>query len=92
MSDVEQIKTLLRERVEQLASYLFPMGKRQGNHWCVGNITGSPGKSFKICLTGEKAGLWGDFATAEGHSRNLLDLWMHARGVDFRTALRQAAD
>jgi hypothetical protein len=61
-----------------------------GNHWCVGDVTGAPGK-FKICIAGEKAGLWGDFAESGKHSRNLLNLWMVARNVDFKTALRQAA-
>jgi hypothetical protein len=91
MSDADQVKALLLHRVEELARYLFPAGKRESCHWCVGNITGVPGKSFKICIAGEKAGLWGDFAGGE-HSRSLLDLWMQARNVDFKTALREAAN
>jgi hypothetical protein len=92
MTDVIRIKLLLRERVEEVARYLFPSGKRIGNHWCVGDITGTPGKSFKICLTGDKAGLSGDFAESGKHCRSLLDLWMAARNVDFKTALREAAE
>jgi hypothetical protein len=91
MSDAKRIKELLRDRVAELAPYLFPNGKRDGNHWCVGDITGTPGKSFKICIAGEKAGLWGDFADSGEHSRSLLDLWMAARNVDFKTALHDAA-
>jgi hypothetical protein len=74
-----------------LAQHLFPNGRREGNQWCVGSIEGEPGKSFKICIAGEKAGLWGDFADSVKHSRNLLHLWMAARNVDFKTALREAA-
>jgi len=92
MSDARQIKELLRERVAELAPYLFPNGKREGVHWCVGSVNGEPGKSFKICLTGEKAGLWGDFAESGKHARSLLDLWMNARNADFKTALREAAE
>jgi len=91
VSDALRIKELLRERVAELAQYLFPDGHREGAHWCIGSIDGEPGKSFKICVAGEKAGLWGDFADSGNHSRSLLDLWMHARKVDFKTALRQAA-
>lgn len=90
--DATRIKELLRERVAELAPYLFPNGKRDGNHWCVGDISGAPGQSFKICVAGEKAGLWGDFADSRKHSRSLLDLWMYARDVDFRTALHEAAE
>ena len=92
MSDAKRVKQLLRERVADLAPYLFPNGKREGNHWCVGDVSGTPGQSFKICIAGEKAGLWGDFAESERHSRSLLDLWMRARSVDFKTALREAAE
>src|SRR6516165_10269808 len=91
MSDARRIKELLRERVAELAQYLFPNGHREGDHWCVGSIDGEPGKSFKVCMAGEKAGFWGDFADSQKHSRSLLDLWMEARGVDFKTALHEAA-
>jgi hypothetical protein len=92
MSDAGRIKALLRERVAELAPYLFPNGHREGNHWCFGNIEGEPGKSFKICIAGPKAGLHGDFAEGEKHSTNLLNLWMRARSVDFKTALGDAAE
>ena len=92
MSDARGIKESLRHRVEELARYLFPQGRREGAHWCLGDVTGASGHSFKICLTGEKAGLWGDFADSRKHSRNLLDLWMQTRNVDFKTALREAAE
>jgi hypothetical protein len=57
MHDVEIVKREMARRVEEMAAYLFPNGKREGNHWCVGDITGAPGKSFKICVAGDKAGL-----------------------------------
>jgi Protein of unknown function (DUF3987) len=92
MIDSKNLKAVLRERISELAPYLFPNGRREGAHWCVGDVTGAPGKSFKICLAGDKKGLWGDFADAEKHSRSPLDLWMRARNVDFKTALREAAE
>src|SRR5205814_1124581 len=92
MGDAKHIKQLLRERVADLAHHLFPDGNRDGAHWCVGDITGTPGKSFKICIAGDKVGWWGDFADSAMHSRNLLELWMRARSVDFPTALREAAE
>jgi Protein of unknown function (DUF3987) len=92
MSDAKRIKELLRERVEELAPFIFPNGKREGNHWCVGSINGEAGRSFKICIAGPKAGLSGDFAGSGRHSRSLLDLWMAARNCDFKTALREAAE
>src|SRR5437660_5110630 len=92
MSDARRIKELLRERVAALAQYLFPDGHREAAHWCVGSIDGEPGKSFKICIAGAKTGLCGDFAESGKHSQSLLDLWMQARNVDFRSALREAVE
>jgi hypothetical protein len=91
IDDAKRIRELLRERVAELAPYLFPNGKRDGKHWRVANIAGDAGHSFDICIDGAKAGLWGDFAESERHSRSLVDLWMAARGVDFKTALQEAA-
>ncbi len=85
----DEIKQALLQRVEELAASLFPAGTRVGNHWCVGSISGEPGRSFKICLSGEHIGRWGDFDGAQPRSRNLLDLWIAARGVDFVSAMRE---
>jgi hypothetical protein len=95
MSEARRIKELLRERLAEVATFLFPNGHREGNHWCVGSINGEPGKSFKICIAGEKTGLSGDFDPSGNplgkHSRNLLNLWMQRFNVDFKSALREAA-
>jgi hypothetical protein len=46
----------------------------------------------KSALPARKLDCGGDFAESGKHSRSLLDLWMHARKVDFKTALREAAE
>jgi hypothetical protein len=92
MTEARRIKESLRERIVELAQHLFPNGRREGVNWCVGSVEGELGKSFKICIAGPKAGLWGDFAEPEKHSRNLLDLWMRARHADFKAALHQATE
>ena len=91
MNDAGRIKELLRERVVALAQYLFPNGHREGKHWRAGSIDGEIGKSFDICIDGANAGYFGDWARDGKHSRNLIDLWMQVRGVDFKTALHEAA-
>jgi hypothetical protein len=89
--NIAEIKEQLVQRVEQLAQHLFLHGVRIGNNWSVGSMKGEPGQSFKICVAGEKAGLWGDFDGTQKHQRSLLDLWMEKYGVDFKTALRECA-
>jgi twinkle protein len=54
-------------------------------------LGGEPGKSLKICLTGEKVGIWKDFATGES-GNNLLDLLSKVRCGDFGAACKEAAN
>lgn len=86
----KEIAKNLAQRVEDVARYLLPQGNRQGNEWCVGNISGQPGKSLKLHLTGEKAGLWCDFANGNGHSGDLLDLWAKSRNLTISEAIKEA--
>lgn len=86
--DAGQVARRLAERAEEIASYLLPLGKRQGREWCIGNVRGEPGKSLKVCTAGPKAGIWSDFAT--GEKGDLLDLWRLVRGISLSEALSEA--
>jgi hypothetical protein len=54
-----------------LADYLstlqqwLPNGKRHGQEWCVGSLSGEPGDSLKINIA---KGVWKDFASGDGGS------------------------
>jgi len=66
---------------------LFPNGKQEGNNWCVGDISGSPGKSFKIAIQGTNAGMYKDFAN-ESDKGDLIKLWMEKCNTDFKGACK----
>ena len=83
-----QVAERLASRVDQVARHLLPNGKREGHEWRAGSTGGESGKSLGVHLTGEKAGVWSDFAT--GESGDLLDLWCIARNCDLRAALTEA--
>jgi len=53
---------LLKSRVEDLCYRLLPGGKKIGNEYRVAGIDGGVGKSLGVCLAGDKAGMWCDFA------------------------------
>lgn len=72
------IASQLAGSAEQVASYLVPTGRRQGSQWVASSIHGGDGDSFKICLTGIKAGVFKDFADSEPGG-DLLDLWARIR-------------
>jgi twinkle protein len=81
----KEIVGLLDHKIDQVVSHLFSNGKRKGNEWCVGSIHGEVGESLKICMTGDKIGVWSDFAT--GQSGDLLNLWCLSRNKTISEAI-----
>jgi len=74
----DRLNGVLHSRVEELAHYLYPQGKKKGPSWRIG--------SLDINL---KKGLWGDWdGSTENMSSNLIDLWIYANQSDFKTAVR----
>src|ERR1700726_1019240 len=75
----DELNARLHERIETLARYLFPQGKKLGHSWRVG--------SMDINL---RTGVWGDWdGSTPRMSRNLIDLWIYASNVDFKMALEE---
>jgi hypothetical protein len=78
--DRRNINEQLRARIEPLAQHLFPPpeGHRVGNSWRAEG-------ALDINL---RTGLWGSWSGGTARmSRNLIDLWLFARKVDFKTAI-----
>ncbi|WP_455476876.1 toprim domain-containing protein [Bartonella sp. B41] len=88
MSTIFEIKQKLSSRAGSVAEMLLPQGQKCGNNWIIGNIRGETGQSLSVCLSGNKAGLWYDFA--EGHGGDLLDLWCAVKGISLLKALEEA--
>lgn len=87
-NSAKDIVYMLNQRIDAVVIYLLPNGKKKSNEWCVGSVSGEVGESLKICLSGDKIGVWSDFATGDGG--DLLDLWRAIRHVDLRTAILEA--
>jgi len=77
-------------RIEALCRTLLPGAQRIGTEWACGDLSGTPGRSLKVCLRGSKAGIWSDFA--EGIGGDALDLVAAIRGKGKPEALRWARD
>ena len=91
--DGNEIKERLNQRAESVCAYLLPTGKKDGAEWVCGDVNGTPGTSLRIHLSGAKVGYWADFQASDQYrGRNLLSLWMAVRRVDFKTALKEAAE
>lgn len=83
-----QLSQALAARAEAVCAYLLPAGRRHGSEWRVGSADGDAGKSLSVCIRGEKAGVWKDFATGEGG--DLLDLFCAVRRIGTAEAMREA--
>ena len=81
----------LKSQAESVVRELLPHGKIQGREWVCGSVDGDAGKSLKVALTGDRAGLWKDFASSD-KGGDLLDLWAQSRGCDMGTAITQACE
>lgn len=79
---VSEIKMRLLGNLRGVLSYLLPGGVFRRNKFYVGDIQGNPGESLVVDLEGDKAGMWHDFATAEGG--DIIDLWAAVSNRDTR--------
>lgn len=88
---IEEISKKLAEKVSAVCRHLLPGGKENGPLWVAGDISGDPGKSLQVQMTGPHVGKWKDWAdqTMRG---DLLDLWGQVKGVTPIEAVRQAKD
>lgn len=65
----------LARHAEAFCRFYFPNGRKVGNYWQMGDVTGVPGRSLGIRLResgGREAGKWAD--RASGEYGDLLDL------------------
>jgi hypothetical protein len=83
---LDGLRSLTPGQWEALCRHLLPGGRKDGYRWPVGSALGEPGRSFDVNL---HTGVFGDWATDDRRQRGPINLWMTARGVDFKTALQE---
>ena len=89
--DKDAIKSALKSRVEGLAHYLLPAGKRVGQQFVVGDLDNHPGQSMRIQLVGPNCGRWIDHAT--GDKGDVFGLIAATQKItEFPDVLQMAAD
>ena len=87
--EVEELRHKVLDRLLDYLTYLLPKGRIQGKEFVVGSIDGEKGKSLKVVLEGERAGLWRDFATDEGG--DIFSLTEKAQRLSFKETLDYVA-
>lgn len=87
MINFDLLREIIRNRTEELCSCFFPNGKKAANEWKIADVSGAPGNSLAIQLTGNKAGLWRDRATDEGG--DFIDLLCASRNLTLIEAAQE---
>ena len=92
MQTVDEIARRLGANAEAFCRTYLPNGRRTGNHWKVGDVTGAAGASLAIRLhsiPGKPSGKWTDFQS--GEYGDLIDLIPSVTNVcDFRDIMNEA--
>jgi twinkle protein len=84
-----QLNQMLCDRIESVCAYLLPCGKKSGAEWVCGDLDGNKGKSTKVHLSGNKIGVWADFADSSNVGGDLIDLWMRVRNLTIHEAMNE---
>lgn len=79
------LNDILLSRADSFLSDLFPNGKKEGNEYKIGNLSGDAGGSLSINLT---TGIWKDFASSDGGG-DLISLYAKAKGLTNGEAYKQ---
>ena len=90
MAGITEISRALAAQAQSVAEHLLPGGRKDGHEWRAGAVNGEAGQSLGVHLSGNKAGVWSDFAS--GESGDLLDLWRATRGGTLGEALNEARE
>ena len=92
MQTVDEIARRLGANAEAFCRTYLPNGRRAGNYWKVGDVTGAAGASLAIRLhsiPGKPAGKWTDFQS--GEHGDLIDLIPSVTNAcDFRDIMDEA--
>lgn len=84
-----ELASLLAKEALDLCRILFPNGKQNRNEFEIGSLSGEEGKSLKVKIKGDKAGIWCDFADG-GSKGDLIGLIMKVKGINLTEARKFA--
>ena len=84
--NLAEIKGRLLQDLQGVLEYLLPNGVIRNGEFCAGSTGGEAGNSLKVKLSGNKRGVWCDFAN--GYERgDIIDLWKNAKNMSMIDAM-----
>jgi putative DNA primase/helicase len=91
LDDFPRVNEAALASIETLLSNWLPNGIREGNEFCVGSRDGEAGRSMKVRLTGDKAGIWSDFSD-DAVGNDMISLYAYIFRVSAGKACAQLAE
>lgn len=87
-----ELSRMLADRAQEFCAYLFPNGKVRGNAFLIGNLSGDPGDSLHVTISGGSTGRFKDFSGGDDKGASLLWLLCKSKGITFPEAIKQAKE
>ncbi|MBA43593.1 MAG: hypothetical protein CMF62_06275 [Magnetococcales bacterium] len=85
---LEEVRDALNANAKSVLQHLFPAGRIISGEFCIGDITGTKGKSLRFNLDKCEGK---DFAAGTTFG-DMLDVWKEAKGLDWPEAIQTAAE
>lgn len=82
-----ELTILLSRETRRVCNHLLPAGVEHKGEWLIGSTSGESGKSMRIRLEGDKAGLWIDFAS--GERGDITKLWLSVRNLNYKEGIKE---
>jgi putative DNA primase/helicase len=76
LDDFPKVVRAAHSSIQSLLEEWFPEGRVEGAEFCIGSRFGEAGQSLRIRITGNKAGVWSDFAGDEAGG-DLISLYAY---------------
>lgn len=90
LDDFKRVRDAALASIESLLVGWFPEGVVEGREFRIGSRAGEAGRSMSVCLRGENAGVWSDFAAGESGA-DLIALKAYIDGTSQGDACKELA-
>jgi hypothetical protein len=88
----DAVEKACQDHIPGILFELVPEGHVSGHRYLAGTIHGGAGDSFSFEMgSGDKQGLWADFASGEKGGKGIIALYARVKGIDWKDALRDLA-
>lgn len=89
MYDTNETAQKIKDFTETLLAENWPAGVAISGEFCLGDVTGKPGRSLKFNLRSHQ---WCDFANPEHKGSGIVSLYAAKYGIEYRAAFRELAE